>query len=105
MDIHLSCCKARTWPVLPVWYLGFTWYCRPQAEFSDAYKERSDKSIKTFPAMAQFAANFVAHTRMQNVLSTVKITIRTRLRQGNFIIQVVFWNLTSCPVEGARTFL
>ena len=54
--------------------------------------------------MAQFAANFVAHTRMQNVLSTVKITIRTRLRQSNFIIQVVFGNLTSCPVEGARTF-
>ena len=45
------------------------------------------------------------HTRMQNVLSTVKITIRTRLRQSNFIIQVVFGNLTSCPVEGARTFL
>ena len=54
--------------------------------------------------MAQFAANFVAHTRMQNVLSTVKITIKTRLRQSNFLIQLVFWNLTSCSVEGARTF-
>ena len=54
--------------------------------------------------MAQFAANFVAHTRMQNVLSTVKITIRTRLRQSNFLIQLVFWNLTSCSIEGARTF-
>ena len=54
--------------------------------------------------MAQFAAEFVAHTRMQNVLTTVKITISMRLRQNNFLIQLVFGNLTSCPVEGARTF-
>ena len=42
---------------------------------------------------------------MQNVLSTLKITIRTRLRQSNFLVQLVFGNLTSCSVEGAIFFL